>query len=275
MNLFNKISDFKFHLESEEKSLATIEKYTRDVSAFCRYISDRGLAKNEVIEYKKKISCEYAPASINSMLISINSFLRFLKRDDCCVKLLKIQRQIFANEDKELTKEEYRRLLNASKGTRIGLIIQTICETGIRVSELEYITVEAVNLGKTTVECKSKARVIFIPTELRKILKKYITEANVLSGSVFVSKSGKALNRCNIWRDMKSLCKKANVSTDKVFPHNLRHLFARTFYAFERDIVRLADLLGHSNINTTRIYTAENGTEHLCSLERLHKRLMT
>ncbi len=275
MDLFNKINDFEFHLSEEEKSCATIEKYIRDVRAFCRYMTNKNLVKQEVIEYKKKISEEYAPASVNSMLISVNSFLRFIKCAECCVKLLKIQKQMFVNAERELTKQEYRRLLTVSKGTRIELIMQTICETGIRVSELRYITVESVNSGKAIVECKNKTRVIFIPMALRKILKQYIKKSSITCGSVFVSKNGKALNRSNIWRDMKSLCKSANVSSDKVFPHNLRHLFARTFYSFERDIVRLADLLGHSNINTTRIYTIETGEQHLYCLEKLHQILIT
>lgn len=155
------------------------------------------------------------------------------------------------------------------------LVIQTICETGIRVSELKYITIEAVEQGRATVECKNKTRVIFIPTPLRKVLLQYIKKSGIKAGSVFVTKSGKPLNRSNIWRDMKALCEKANVAPGKVFPHNLRHLFARTFYSIERDIVRLADLLGHSSINTTRIYTIETGRQHLDCLERMHRMLMT
>lgn len=228
-----------------------------------------------MIEYKKQISEKYAPASVNSMLVSINSFLDFIGFHDLRVKLLKIQRQMFVSEKKELTAAEYRRLLKAAQGTRLALVIQTICETGIRVSELEFITVEAVECGRAVVDCKNKTRVILIPTALRKILLQYIKKTGVKAGSVFVTKTGKKLNRSNIWRDMKALCERANVDQEKVFPHNLRHLFARTFYSLERDIVRLADLLGHSSINTTRVYTIETGREHFNCLERMHRVLMT
>ena len=275
MSVLSKVNGFKFFLTEEEKSEATIEKYIRDVRFFGEFISNREITKQEVMEYKKNLVENYAPASVNSMLVSLNCFLHFIERPDCCVKLLKIQRQMFVSEKKELTAAEYRRLLKAAQGTRLELVIQTICETGIRVSELKYITIEAVEQGRATVECKNKTRVIFIPTPLRKVLLQYIKKSGIKAGSVFVTKSGKPLNRSNIWRDMKALCEKANVAPGKVFPHNLRHLFARTFYSIERDIVRLADLLGHSGINTTRIYTIETGRQHLDCLERMHRMLMT
>lgn len=269
------IRSFALHLHEDEKSEATVEKYIRDVSAFSSFLRERELTKQEVMEYKKQISENYAPASVNSMLVSINSFLDFIGFHDFRVKLLKIQRQMFVSEKKELTAAEYRRLLKAAQGTRLALVIQTICETGIRVSELEFITVEAVECGRAVVDCKNKTRVILIPTALRKILLQYIKKTDVKAGSVFVTKTGKKLNRSNIWRDMKALCERANVDQEKVFPHNLRHLFARTFYSLERDIVRLADLLGHSSINTTRVYTIETGREHFNCLERMHRVLMT
>ena len=269
------IRSFALHLHEDEKSEATVEKYIRDVSAFSSFLRERELTKQEVIEYKKQISENYAPASVNSMLVSINSFLDFIGFHDLRVKLLKIQRQMFVSEKKELTAAEYRRLLKAAQGTRLALVIQTICETGIRVSELEFITVEAVECGRAVVDCKNKTRVILIPTALRKILLQYIKKTGVKAGSVLVTKTGKKLNRSNIWRDMKALCERANVDQEKVFPHNLRHLFARTFYSLERDIVRLADLLGHSSINTTRVYTIETGREHFNCLERMHRVLMT
>ena len=269
------IRSFALHLHEDEKSEATVEKYIRDVSAFSSFLRERELTKQEVIEYKKQISENYAPASVNSMLVSINSFLDFIGFHDFRVKLLKIQRQMFVSEKKELTAAEYRRLLKAAQGTRLALVIQTICETGIRVSELEFITVEAVECGRAVVDCKNKTRVILIPTALRKILLQYIKKTGVKAGSVFVTKTGKKLNRSNVWRDMKALCERANVDQEKVFPHNLRHLFARTFYSLERDIVRLADLLGHSSINTTRVYTIETGREHFNCLERMHRVLMT
>ncbi len=275
MNMKTQITEFENYLREEEKSEATIEKYLRDIRAFAEFLCGRREEKSEVIAYKKRISEEYAPASVNSMLVAVNGFLKFIGRGECCVKLVKIQRQMFANEKKELSATEYKRLLLAAKNTRLELVIKTICETGIRVSELKYITIDAVYEGKAVVECKNKTRVIFIPSPLRKVLLGYIKKSGIKAGSVFVTKSGKPLNRSNIWRDMKSLCEKANVSSGKVFPHNLRHLFARTFYSIERDIVRLADLLGHSSIDTTRIYTMETGKSHIFSLEKMHRRLMT
>ena len=266
---------YALHLQEDEKSDATVEKYIRDVTAFAQFLLSRNLTKQEVMEYKKQITDSYAPASVNSMLVSINSFLDYIGCHDYRVKLLKIQRQMFVSEKKELSAQEYRRLLKAARGSRLELVIQTICETGIRVSELEFITVEAVERGRAVVDCKNKTRVILIPTALRKVLLQYIKKSGITAGSVFVTKTGKPLNRSNIWRDMKALCKRANVDPEKVFPHNLRHLFARTFYSLERDIVRLADLLGHSSINTTRVYTIETGKEHFNCLERMHKVLTT
>lgn len=275
MSIFENLKAFEIDLIQEEKSEATIEKYLRDVRFFADYLEARALSKQEVIQYKKMLIDSYAPASVNSMLVSLNSFLHFIEHSECCVKLLKIQRQIFVSEKKELTAVEYSRLLKAAQGTRLELVIQTICETGIRVSELKYITAEAVEQGRAVVDSKSKTRVIFISTPLRKILLNYIKKSGITAGSIFITKSGRPLDRSNIWRAMKGLCERANVSADKVFPHNLRHLFARTFYAVERDIVRLADLLGHSSINTTRIYTIESGRQHLDCLERMHRRLTT
>ncbi len=275
MNIKKQIEDFENHLIEEEKSAATIEKYLRDINSFANYMNMKELRKSEVMNYKKSIIEHYAPASVNSMLVAINSFLKFIGHSEYCVKLLKIQRQIFANEKKELSAAEYRRLLEVAKSTRLALIIQTICETGIRVSELCYITVEAVNRGKAIVDCKNKSRIIFIPSPLQKVLIRYIKKTGLTTGSVFITKSGKPLNRSNIWRDMKALCQGANITADKVFPHNLRHLFARTFYSIERDIVRLADLLGHSSIDTTRIYTMETGRSHMSCLEKMHRRLTT
>lgn len=209
------------------------------------------------------------------MLVALNVFLRFAGASECCVKLLRMQRQIFCSEDKELTKVEYQRLVKAAGGTQLSYVIQTICGTGIRVSELAYITAEAVQIGKAEVRCKNKTRVIFIPAPLKRLLKEYMKKAGVKAGPVFVTKKGAPLDRSSIWRKMKALCETAGVSAGKVFPHNLRHLFARTFYALEHDIVRLADLLGHSSINTTRIYTVETGNQHISSLERVQFILFT
>lgn len=277
MNQINneKILEFELYLKNEEKSNATIEKYLRDIRTFFKFMEDRSITKEETICYKDYLTRQYAPASVNSMLVSLNCYLRYTGMSFCCVRLLKIQQQIFCREDKELTIQEYQRLVKAADNTRLSLIIQTICGTGIRVSELEYITVEAVRAGKAVVNCKNKTRIIFIPKLLQKLLLEYIKKTFLKTGAVFVSKNGKPLNRSNIWRDMKALCIKANVSPCKVFPHNLRHLFARIFYSIDRDIVRLADLLGHSSINTTRIYTVETGTEHINRLERVQKLLIT
>ena len=275
MNDTMAIRRFEQHLIAEEKSAATVEKYRRDIRSFFMFLSDRRISKEETVAYKEYLAGRYAPASVNSMLIALNCFLRFSGMPDCCVKPLKIQRQIFCSEDKELTRQELHRLVKAAGDTRLSLVIQTICGTGIRVSELQYITAEAVREGKAVVSCKNKTRVIFIPASLQKQLKAYMKKSGVTAGAVFVTRSGRPLNRRNIWRDMKALCRRAGVASNKVFPHNLRHLFARTFYSVEKDIVRLADLLGHSSINTTRIYTLETGDKHRLCLERVEKKLLT
>ena len=269
------LENYESFLRQEEKSQATVEKYLRDVRSFFRFSNTGSISKEQMIAYKEYLTDRYAPASVNSMLISLHSFLRYIGQQDCCVKLLKIQRQIFAKEEKELSCQEYQRLVKAAGNTRLAFVLRTICGTGIRVSELEYITVEAVREGKAVVSCKNKTRVIFIPATVQKILSKYIKKSCLKTGSVFIGKNGKPLNRKNIWRDMKGLCSRAGVARCKVFPHNLRHLFARTFYRVEKDIVRLADLLGHSSINTTRIYTIENGRLHRDCLERVQICLMT
>ena len=206
------------------------------------------------------------------MLSSLMSFFSFLGWSDLKVKSLKIQRRIFDSEEKELTKAEYQRLLQAAKAKqneRLYLLLQTVCSTGIRVSELKHITVEAVVNGKAEISCKGKRRTVFLPDKLCKMLKRYIRERKITSGPVFVTKNGKPLDRSNIWSDMKKLCAAADVSEKKVFPHNLRHLFARTYYSLQKDVVRLADVLGHSSVNTTRIYTMESGETHRTQLQKL------
>lgn len=265
----NNFSFFEKYLRKEEKSQATIAKYLRDIRCFAHFLSGQSISKENTIAYKEYLCGKYAPASVNSILVALNGYLRFLKKSECCVKLLKVQRQIFLEKEKELTKAEYLRLLHTAKDRRLSFVLQTICGTGIRVSELRYITAEAVQKGRAVVSCKNKTRVIFIPVLLQKILQKYMKKNKIRSGSIFVSRNGRPLDRSNIWKEMKALCGKAHVCATKVFPHNLRHLFARTFYAVERDIVRLADLLGHSSINTTRIYTMETGEQHLNRLDRM------
>lgn len=267
------LEQFKQHLLSEEKSIATVEKYYRDVSVFYSFLIDREASKELTIEYKQKLIDEdYAVKSINSMLASINSLFSFLGWFDCKVKSIKTQRQIFCSEDKELTRAEYVRLINTAKkkkNERLNLIIQTICGTGIRVSELQFITVEAAKAGEATVNCKGKIRTIFIVKELTRKLLKYAKDYGITSGTIFITRTGKPMSRTNIWREMKGLCEQANVNPNKVFPHNLRHLFARTFYGIEKDIAKLADILGHSSINTTRIYIVSTGIEHRKRMENM------
>lgn len=225
-----------------------------------------------ICDKKKLIDEGYAPRSINSMLASLNSFFSFINRDDLKVKSIKLQRQAFCPEDKELTKDEYKRLVHAAKqkgNERLSLIIQTICGTGIRVSELKFITVEAVKCGEAVVSLKGKTRSVFIVKDLKKKLLAYAKEKKIKSGSIFITRTGTPMNRTNIWREMKNLCKQANVNPNKVFPHNLRHLFARTFYGIEKDIAKLADILGHSSIDTTRIYIVSTGIEHRRRMENM------
>ena len=266
------ILKFKNYLIEEEKSKATLEKYVRDIEAFHAWLGAKELDKSCVLSYKAYLCEKYATASVNSMLSSINSFFTYLEWYELRVKTIKVQKQIFASNEKELTKSEYERLLSAAKAKsnqRLYLLMQTICSTGIRVSELRFITVEAISRGRAEINCKGKRRCAFLPTELCKILKEYVKEQKIKSGAVFVSKNGNPLDRSNIWGDMKKLCKEAGVSEKKVFPHNLRHLFARTYYTLQKDIVRLADILGHSSVNTTRIYTMETGEIHRKQIQQL------
>lgn len=265
------IQKFSDYLVREEKSNATNEKYVRDVHGFWVFAGNNQVTKELVVAWKKiLVENGYAARSINSMLASVNSFLGFLGWHDCKVKNIRLQHQTYCAEEKELTKAEYLRLLEASKkNEQLNLVLQTICGTGIRVSELRYFTVEAVRRSEITVSCKSKTRTILVPGKLRKLLLNYAKRKNVTTGTIFVGKSGKPLDRSSIWRQMKQLCKDAGVKESKVFPHNLRKLFARTFYGIEKDIAKLADILGHSSINTTRIYIMTTGIEHRRKIERL------
>ena len=266
-----KIKEFADYLCREEKSMATQEKYLRDVRSFSVYVGGREITKELVVAWKKElIEHGYAVRSINSMLASINSFLVFLGLSNCKVKTIRTQRQTYCTEDKELTKSEYLRLLSASKkNEQLNLVIQTICGTGIRVSELQYFTVEAVRRGEIVIACKGKTRTILVPGKLKNILLSFAKRRGIAAGAIFVTRTGKPLNRSNIWAAMKKLCAVAGVKPSKVFPHNLRKLFARTFYGIEKDIAKLADILGHSSINTTRIYIMATGIEHRRKIERL------
>ncbi len=266
------IGDFESYLRSDEKSENTIEKYLRDVRAFCVFAGINEICKTVVMEFKASLVENYEITSANSIIASVNAFLRFMGWVDCCIKQFKVQKKAFCSEEKELTKAEYIRLVNTAKqkgNERLNLILQTLCGTGIRVSELQFITVEAVRKGEAVVSCKNKTRTVFIVRELQRKLLGYIKTKGITTGCVFITKSGKPMSRCNIWREMKALCEQAGVSPDKVFPHNLRHLFARTFYGIEKDIAKLADILGHSSINTTRIYIITTGAEHKRKMENM------
>lgn len=267
-----KIKKYRDYLISEEKGKATIEKYIRDIAKFYEWLDGRKLTKTTVLDYKHKLIEEYSPVTVNSIIASLNSFFKFNEWFDLRVKNLKLQRAVFSRSDRELTKQEYERLLIAAKSKKnqkLYLIMQTICSTGIRVSELKYITVESLRLGQAQVKLKGKIRTVILTRELCKILRAYTKDENITEGCIFITRNGNPVDRHSIWKAMKKLCEDAGVEKEKVFPHNLRHLFARTFYSIQKDIVRLADILGHSSINTTRIYTIENGDIHRQQMHRL------
>lgn len=267
------IQAFQDHLVLDEKSSATVEKYVRDAHAFFVFAEGREITKKLVISYKNSLVEQgYAPRSINSMLASINSLLRFFGWQDCTVRSMKLQKQIYCPAEKALTKAEYMRLLDAAKQSRqerLYFVLQAVCGTGIRISELKYFTVESVRQGDISVSCKNKTRHILIPKKLRRLLLQFAKDSGIACGVIFRTKSGKPLDRSNVWAEMKKLCGAARVDPQKVFPHNLRKLFARTFYRAEKDIARLADILGHASVNTTRIYIIETGSEHRKRIERL------
>ena len=267
------IEQYLTYLKEQERSNATVQKYQYDLYSVLDFLQGRTLTKLELINWKQNLISEYAPASVNTKLAAVNGYLQFMGWYDLRLKPVKIQQSLFLEEEKELTREEYVRLVQAAKkkeNERLALVIQTICATGIRVSELKFITVDAVYRGKAEISNKGKRRVVFLPEKLRNLLKRYIRINNKTNGIVFTTRTGKPLDRSNIWRDMKKLCESAGVSEKKVFPHNLRHLFARTFYSIEKDLSRLADILGHTNLVTTRIYTAESGCVHAKQIERLN-----
>lgn len=265
------IRAYRRKLIEEEKSAATVEKYLRDVRAFFAFAGQAELTKELVMAYKRQlIDRQYAVRSVNSMLVSVNSLLEYAGCPECRVKAIRQQRQIYCAEERELSRAEYLRLLEAAKKKpQLRLVMETICGTGIRVSELRYFTVEAVRRGEITVTCKAKNRTILLPRKLQRLLLNYAGKEQIESGPIFITRSGRPLNRSNIWTQMKRLCEEAGVKASKVFPHNLRRLFARTYYSIEKDIARLADILGHSSIDTTRIYLMSTGTEHRRQIERL------
>lgn len=267
------LRDYEAALRCDEKCANTIAKYMRDIRCFQKYAQGRAIDKSLILEYKCELGKRYAISSANSMIVALNSFLRFAGWYECQVKQYKLQKKTYCTESQELSKAEYCSLVQTAEGNRnqrLAMLIQTICATGIRVSEVQYITVEAVQKGEATVSCKGKTRKVFIASALRKKLLQYVKKQQIQSGVIFVTKSGRPMNRSNIWREMKALCKNSGVSPEKVFPHNLRHLFARIFYSIEKDIAKLADILGHSSINTTRIYIVSTGAEHRRRIEKMH-----
>ena len=266
------IQKYAAYLREQERAAATVEKYVHDLTTLSVFLAGQPVSKGLLLEWKEDLIGRYTPASVNTKLAAVNGFLTFCGMGALRLRKLKIQKALFLSEDKELTKAEYVRLVRAAErgeNERLALVIQTICATGIRVSELRFITAEAVQCGRAEVSNKGKRRTVFLPDKLRKLLRAYLQKQKIPAGAVFVSKNGKPLDRSNIWRDMKKLCESAGVEPSKVFPHNLRHLFARTYYALERDLSRLADILGHTNVTTTRIYTAESGAVHARPIGRL------
>lgn len=297
------LQEYHLSLQEDECSENTIQKYLRDAKKFLCFIQHeaaqlktfpsatnkadneaitknpalplalKNLQKPQVLAFKAWLITQYAPASVNSMLAAVNHFLSWCGLFSCRVKPLKIQKNTFCDAEKELSEREYYRLLASAEENgehKLSLLIQTICATGIRVSELPYITVQSVRKGQAKVHCKNKTRIIFLPKELCKMLKHFCLQEHITNGAIFCTKSGKPIDRSNIWKMMKRLCARANVNAEKVFPHNLRHLFARTYYKLEKDIARLADLLGHTNINTTRIYMIETGKQHAKQVNRMN-----
>lgn len=264
------IADFQAYLVREEKSAATVEKYLRDTREFLAFAGEKEVTKELVMAWKESLVAECAARTVNGKLAGLNSLLQFLEWEDCRVKNLKIQQQAYSPEDKELTMEEYRRLLDAaSDQPQIRLIMEAIAGTGIRVSELRYFTVEAVSVGEIRINNKGKNRIILLPDMLKNKLREWAKAEGISGGAIFLSRSGSPLSRSSIWSRMKKLCEAVGVAASKVFPHNLRKLFARRFYAVKKDIAKLADVLGHSNINTTRIYIMTTGAEHRRILNQL------
>lgn len=267
------VKRFAGWLRTEERSPGTIANYLRCVGSFSRWLAGRTLTKEAVSQWRDwLIARGYCPGSVNGMIVALNQFFDFAGRHDLRIKCLRVQRRLFREDRRELTQLEYQRLLTAAerKGQeRLCLLMETICATGIRVSELQYITVEAAGSGYAEVTLKGKVRTIFLPGKLCRKLLRYAKKKRTASGAIFCTKSGKTLSRKQIWSEMKCLCAEAGVAASKVFPHNLRHLFARIFYKLTRDIVRLADVLGHSSVETTRIYLISTGREHARLVDRL------
>ena len=267
------IREFSRYLREEERETATIDKYSRDVKDFFIWLKDREISRERIAEWKQHLRrVGRKPVTINGKLSALNKFLSFLGRNDCRIKYLKIQRRLFRSTEKQLSKQEYIRLMETAHSLgreRLALLMETICATGIRVSEVKYITAEAIRAGRTEIALKGKIRTILLPGKLCRKLKKYAGKRKIVSGEVFLTRNGKGMSRRQIWAEMKSLCEKAGVAPSKVFPHNLRHLFAQTFYRVCRDVAKLADVLGHSSIETTRLYLISTEAEHVRQMERM------
>ncbi|MBQ8751722.1 MAG: tyrosine-type recombinase/integrase [Clostridia bacterium] len=263
---------FETHLRTAERGEGTIEKYLRDLGRFAAWSGGRA-DKETAIAWKASLQERgYAGTSINAMLAAVKAFFRFAGWEECRVRALRLQRRMFREPEKELSKEEYVRLLETARRSgreRLALLMETTCATGIRVSEVRYITVEAVAAGRAEIALKGKLRTILLPGKLCRKLCKYAAARGVTTGEVFRTRTGNSLSRKQIWAEMKTLCEAAGVPSSRVFPHNLRHLFARAFYLVSRDVAQLADVLGHSSVETTRIYLLSTGAEHLRQLERL------
>ncbi len=264
------------YLREQERSKSTIKSYQRELMSLQLFLDCQPVTKDKLLSYKTMLTSHYAPTTCNVSIAALNSYLKYIGRPDLMLNPLKIQRQIYEPADKELTRREYDKLIRAANingQEKLSLIIQTICSTGIRISELQYISVESLKEGKTLVTNKGKSRVVFIPTQLQRVLKKYVINSNISSGPIFATRSGKPIDRSNIWASMKKPCHIAGVNPQKVYPHNLRHLFARTYYNQYHDLSRLSDLLGHTSINTTKIYTMETGAVHakqIAALDLVH-----
>ena len=267
------IREFSRYLREEERETATIDKYSRDVKDFFIWLKDREISRERMGEWRGYLlQAGRKPVTINGKLSALNKFLSFLGRNDCRTKYLKIQRRLFRSTEKQLSKQEYIRLMETAHSLgreRLALLMETICATGIRVSEVKYITAEAIRAGRTEIALKGKIRTILLPGKLCRKLKKYAGKRKIVSGEVFLTRNGKGMSRRQIWAEMKSLCEKAGVAPSKVFPHNLRHLFAQTFYRVCRDVAKLADVLGHSSIETTRLHLISTEAEHVRQMERM------
>jgi len=267
------IREFSRYLREEERETATIDKYSRDVKDFFIWLKDREISRERMGEWRGYLlKAGRKPVTINGKLSALNKFFSFLGRNDCRIKYLKIQRRLFRSTEKQLSKQEYIRLMETAHSLgreRLALLMETICATGIRVSEVKYITAEAIRAGRTEIALKGKIRTILLPGKLCRKLKKYAGKRKIVSGEVFLTRNGKGMSRRQIWAEMKSLCEKAGVAPSKVFPHNLRHLFAQTFYRVCRDVAKLADVLGHSSIETTRLYLISTEAEHVRQMERM------